>query len=160
MAPDLDALVQRLLPRLRAHLRPRAIGARVYNNADLTIATATATALTFNSERWDDAAIHSTSTNTGRLTVPAPGRYSVGAHVRFASNATGFRVVYLYVNSTLIAIDARPAVNGGPTDISITTEWEAAAGDYFTVQVYQSSGGNLAVTAAGNYSPEFWVALR
>lgn len=135
-------------------------GARVYNSADLAVANTTVTTLTFNSERYDDADYHSTSSNTSRLTIPQPGRYRVGGNIRWASNATGFRVVYLFLNaSTYIAIESRAAVSGGPTDININTEWEFAAGDYVELQGYQSSGGSLNVTSASAYSPEFWIAL-
>ena len=45
----------------------------VYNNANISIATGTNTALTFNSERYDNAAMHSTSSNTQRITAPTGG---------------------------------------------------------------------------------------
>lgn len=50
-------------------------------------------ALTFGSERVDVGAMHDTSTNTGRLTVPTGGGgfYAIGGTIEFASNSTGRR---------------------------------------------------------------------
>ena len=45
-------------------------GARVWNSTTQNISTATATAITWNSESYDTNSYHSTSTNTSRLTIP------------------------------------------------------------------------------------------
>lgn len=128
-----------------ASTRPRA---NVYNNANQSISNATSTALTFNSERFDPAGMHSTVSNTSRLTIPASegGHYMVGCTFQFASNATGYRQGALLVNgSTVVAIFNTPAVSGVQTRISLCTLYPLAAGDYVEVQVYQTSGGALNV---------------
>ena len=56
---------------------------RTYNSADETIADSTFTTLTFDTNRYDTAGMHSTSTNTSRLTAPISGVYAVTANVRF-----------------------------------------------------------------------------
>lgn len=134
-------------------------GARVYNSADIALANTTAVVLTFNSERYDDAAFHSTSSNTSRFTIPVSGRYAAGASVVFASNATGFREAWLLVNGTTRIADMLiPAVSGISTRITLAgVEWEFTAGDYLEVFCYQNSGGSLNITAASAYSPEFWI---
>lgn len=153
-----DALIRQLQGALGGSPVP---SARVYNNAAITLTTATETTLTFNTERWDTASLHDTGSNTGRLTVPtgADGIYSITAHVRFASNATGVRFVGIRLNgSTFIAADLRQAVNGDATVLSVPAKWQMVGGDYVEVRAYQNSGGNLDVTSTGNYSPEFEMA--
>lgn len=133
--------------------------ARVYNNAAITLTTSTLTSLTFNSERWDDNTFHSTSADTGRLTVTQPGRYLVGASVWFAANATGQRELYITVNgATRIAEETRTNTGGSlGVRVSMTAWYEVSAADYFTVVAWQNSGGNLDIEVFGNASPEFWI---
>lgn len=134
--------------------------ARVYNSAALTIANNTPTALTFNSERFDIAGMHSTSSNTSRLTVPTGcgGKYRIGAHIQWASNASGNRAVWLYANgATVCAVEEKTPFSGAAISMSVSTLWTLAAGDYVEVYVQQTSGGSLNVNVASAYSPEFWA---
>lgn len=134
--------------------------ARIYNSGNLSINNATATALTFDSERWDTAALHSTAVNTSRLTAPVAGRYQVSATVRFDANATGVRWVFFRLNgATDYASHLIQAVTtgGNPTDIAVSTLVNLAVNDYMECFVYQDSGGALNVAAAGNFSPEFMM---
>lgn len=136
---------------------PPIVGARAFNNANISINNTTNTALTFNSERYDNGGLHSTSSATGRMTVTIPGRYAFWATVRFAANATGFREVAIVVNGTInIAIQDTNAIAGGvPTIVTCAGEFDMAAGDYAEVFVFQNSGGALNVETANAYSPEF-----
>jgi len=132
--------------------------ARVYNSANISVANFSHQYLTFNSERFDNDSIHSTSSNTDRLTAPSAGVYLIQAHVRFASNATGTRALRLQVNgSTLIALRSQAAVAAGygQTELEISTTYKLAANDYVRVSAFQDSGGALNVEAGGNFSPEF-----
>ena len=131
-------------------------GARVYNSAAESIPDGTVTLLTFDSERYDNGGLHSTVTNTGRLTAVKAGKYLITAHVEFATNATGYRGVILVLNAaTQIAYLDLPAVSGAPTELSISTLYHLAASDYVTVWVQQNSGGALDVANNPNWSPEF-----
>lgn len=153
--------LERRLAALAALERPYSrVGARVYNAANISAANGASTLLTFNSERYDLAGLHSTSVNTGRLTAPVAGRYAIVAHVTFDTNATGNRQVLVEVNgATLIAADSRNAVSGSATHIAVATEYELAAGDYVQVYAFQNSGGALNVLALSNFSPEFAIHL-
>jgi hypothetical protein len=141
--------------------------ARVYNAADISIANATATALTFNSERRDDGALHSTSSNTDRLTASVSGWYVVWGNVEFVSNAVGFRTLSFRVNATpdIYGAEQQAAVSGSETIMSSATLIYLTAGDYVRMFVYQNSGGALSVrytggvTASFKYSPEFGMIL-
>jgi hypothetical protein len=133
---------------------------RVYNSANQAATTGVRLTVLFDSERVDVGAIHSTVTNTGRLTVPsgAAGWWNVGAQLIFAANATGVREFIIQVNgATDIAFSAGPAPTAADIfGIPFSTSYQMAVGDYFTCQGYQTSGGNLNINATGNYSPEFW----
>ena len=71
------------------------IGARVYNNANISIPDSTVTALTFNSERWDTDSIHSTVSNTSRLTAQTASKYDIKGNIKWASNSTGTRLIII-----------------------------------------------------------------
>lgn len=131
------------------------IGARVFNSAAITLTTATITYLTFDSERFDTDAIHSTSSNTGRITCNTPGKYLIWANVSYAFNATGRRFLGLRLNGTTLIGQIVHAPSTGSTELSISTVYDLAAADYIEVKTYQDSGGNLDIQAVGNYSPEF-----
>jgi hypothetical protein len=133
--------------------------ARVYNSANISITNNTVTALTFDSERWDNGDLHSTSANTSRLTAPITGLYEIGGCVRIAANATGIRSAMIRLNGTTdIASITEPTPSAGAaSDFNPSTPYQLAAGDYVELTVYQNSGGALNVTAAGNFSPEFWM---
>ena len=146
------------IQRLARSVNPPVPQARVYNSSNIQLTTAAEATLTFDTERYDSGDLHSTSSNTGRLTAPITGLYSVGANVRFASNATGQRQVALRINgTTFIAYVLVQAANGDATFLNVSTDYQLTAGDYVEVRAYQNSGGNLNVTASANYSPEFWM---
>lgn len=143
---------------------------RVYRNSDQTISTSTDTAIAFGQERFDVGGMHSTSTNTSRVTIPSGGAglYLLTASVRWAGNATGYRTLSITVNGapgtgTTIVDESILSIGAGAgTRQTVTTMYQMAAGDYAEVYVWQNSGGNLACTSNGNYSPEFtvcWIAL-
>lgn len=136
--------------------------ARVYRSSNQSISDATATILLFDSERYDTASLHSTVSNTGRLTAPIAGKYLITCGLEFASNVNGRREIRLLVNgSTIIAQDIRGgSISGITSPMMLTTVYSLAANDYVEVEVYQNRGGSLNVLASGNYSPEFamhWI---
>lgn len=139
---------------------PRFSGARVYNSGNITLTTGLGANLTFNGERWDSDTYHDTASDADRLVVPIGGVYRITGNVAFSANATGYRQITFLLNDvTVIAAKRLAAVPGVATILDLTTEYQMAAGDYVVLRALQSSGGNLDVQAAGNYSPEFSVAL-
>jgi hypothetical protein len=137
------------------------IGARVYNTANLSINNATDTALTFNSERWDTDGLHSTVSNTSRLTCTRAGKYAITGHVEFAANATGGRQVFLRLNgATDIGRVAYTSASATiPSRMIPHAEYDLEVGDYVELYVTQNSGGALNVVAAAQRSPEFEMQL-
>ena len=131
---------------------------RAYNSANLAVATSTDTALTLNSERFDNAAIHSTSSNTSRFTVPpgAGGKYICTGSITWASNGSGtYRACFLKVNGSIRIgqINAAPSASHG-SDATVVAVYALAAADYVEMYAVQDSGGNVNVNVQANYSPE------
>jgi hypothetical protein len=112
-----------------------------------TISNNTRTILLLNAEEFDTDTIHDTVTNSGRLTAKLAGKYIASASVRWASNATGDRLISIKKNgTTLVSENGNDSVDGNgvlitgsPVIVSL------AANDYLEVEVFQDSGGNLDV---------------
>jgi len=143
-------------------------GCRVFNSAAISIPNATWTLLTFNSEQWDthDAAastFHSTSSDTGRITIPAgrDGYYLIGAHVEFAADVAGRRGLQIVhsVGASVIALSSEDATPSGVHALTVCTLWHLAAAEYVTCEVFQNSGAALNATRSADYSPEFWITF-
>lgn len=131
---------------------------RCTNSANLSIPDTTVTALTFDTDRWDTETIHSISSNTSRLTCVTAGRYAIGGNVRFASNATGIRMMRIRLNgATDIAFIQHDAAGGGSLIEDINTQYVLAVNDYVELEVQQTSGGALNVLKQNAYSPEFYM---
>jgi hypothetical protein len=132
-----------------------AIGARVYNSADISVANAQWTSLTFNSENFDTDGIHSTTTNTGRLTCVTSGTYLIFGSVRWADKGTGRRIMQILHGGTDTIARVEYAIVSSSTVMTISTVYNLSAGQYVELSVYQSSGGDLNAMSYGDWSPEF-----
>ncbi len=131
---------------------------RAYNSGSIAITTATTTALTFDSEIFDTDTMHSTTTNTGRLTAKTAGMYQISACASFDQNSTGARFVGVKLNgTTIIAVNLVPASNSDQNHMAVSTLYQLALNDYVECVVYQSSGGNLNIVSASHYTPEFMM---
>ena len=98
------------------------------------------------SENYDTEAMHSTSTNTERLTCVTAGKFWIWTVIVWGdSNSTGKRTVRFKVNgSTTHLVVAAPAytflVQSGGMTLTL------AVNDYVEIQVEQNSGGTRPVT--------------
>lgn len=130
--------------------------ARAFNSGNLSINSATYTKLTFDSERFDNDGIHSTASNTGRLTCATAGKYLIVFNGLWASNATGQRQAAIYLNNTTEIGDVYN-INLAANNLAftVTTIYDLAVNDYVEARVYQDSGGPLNILNAANVSPEF-----
>lgn len=147
---------------IRAEEAERLVGAgadvsiRVSNSGAPSIPNVTETALTFDTERWDTDTIHSTSSNTSRLTAKTAGKYLIFGNVRWTSNGTGIRIILIKLNGTTnIAYVRVAAIVTDAEEMQVVTHYHLAANDYVELYAYQSSGGSLDITVSGEYSPVF-----
>jgi len=151
-----------------------ALAARVYhtlNDNGLTTGNGW-TSLSFNSERFDEGAFHSsTASVSGRLVAPVAGRYLVCGHAAIASSppngqgasdvvSLGARIV-LNASNVLAAHEEFGATGGGATSriTSVTTIYSLSAGEYVEFQVRQVLGAGIVVSPNGDFSPDFMIAL-
>jgi hypothetical protein len=122
----------------------------LYNAAGtLSIANNTTTIYTFDSERYDTNGMHSTSSNTGRITIQTTGKYHIPAYVSFTNaNNTTQRYADIRLNgSTIVWAESRNAYNGDITAFSLGGEYEFTAGDYLELRIFHLAGAANAVTA-------------
>ncbi len=137
---------------------------RCYNSGAISTTTATFTKLTFDTNRVNIDTMHSTVSNTSRLTCNTAGFFSIISQAQFPANATGQRYLDIYLNNSTV-ISATDVVNvgsGATPTLNVATLYQLAAADYVETRAYQDSLGNLNVNAALNYSPEFmavWTSL-
>lgn len=126
-------------------------------------------AVVFNTEDEDTANLHSTSSNTSRITIPAGlgGLYAVSACIEFAGSAAGLRALGLRKNGTGGSgpnIKGRGQQGNPGTNSSwcwLATTVKLAAGDWIEAVAFQNSGGALNIQAnTGEQYPYFtatWV---
>lgn len=125
---------------------------RIYHSVDQSIGNSSDQAVVCNSERYDTDTMHSTSSNTSRITFTTAGKYRVWVVGMFAANATGIRRVRLRLNggSTYIAQNNEVSLSGTETHIVAYTEYAFAAADYVEVMAFQNSTGSLNWLASGS----------
>jgi hypothetical protein len=132
-------------------------GAMVYRNSTQSIPDGQMEVISFSTELWDTDAIFDAGSPT-RLTCKTAGKYSISAHVAFASNTTGNRQVFIRKNGTdYLAGDIRQAVQTGGTRtvFAIETKEVLNVNDYVELIVFQTTGGSLNVDTLWNRSPNF-----
>ena len=132
-------------------------GARVYNNAHLSINHAAYTALTFNSEVYDTDGIHDTGSNPGRLTCQTAGKYLIVVTIKFATDAQGYRWVYCPLNGVGGIAQTTTLATGEGEKLNGTVIYDLVVGDYVTVYVHHTAGNALNVEYEANFSPYFMM---
>ena len=122
-----------------------------------SVSNATNTVILFDTERFDTDSFHSTSTNTGRITIPSGknGNYLFSFVTQWTSiNSTGRRYVGItkYNSSGVGQYSRNFEINPGSiayASHTATALFNMVAGDYCTVEAYQASGGTMTIT--GNF---------
>lgn len=136
------------------------IGAKVYHNANQTIAHNTGTMLAFNSEYYDTDTIHDNSANNSRLTCKTAGKYVIMANIRWEGDATmtGKRDCNFKVNNTTyIQANTSYPITADPVYAAAYTIAELSVDDYVECEVLQDTGGELDVTYAAEYASNFMM---
>jgi len=139
-------------------------GALVYGSGGTqNVNDATQTNMLFDLEDYDTDAIHSTVSNTERLTVPAAvTKIRLTAQIVYSTDATGVRMASFLKNASGVYAgavqDARAAASGLDTIVQVDSPiLVVTAGDYFTLSAYQTSGGALNVE---HVSYKTWFAME
>jgi hypothetical protein len=130
------------------------VGASVGQN----ISNNSPTAVTFDTEAYDTANLHSAASPT-TLVAPIAGVYSISGEVEWAANAAGTRSLLIERGaSDLAAVDQVPTGASLVTDQAVLTQARLAAGDQITLAVSQSSGGTLQLATRQTDFEMTWLA--
>jgi hypothetical protein len=117
-----------------------------------TVATATFAAITWDVEVRDNDSMHSTVTNTSRMTCVTAGWYEVSGAVGWTGSAVGNRLSRWAVNGTAVTgteVSAAGTLATGVAFAAMTTGLFLNVGDYVELFGWQSSGGNLNTNVTG-----------
>lgn len=126
-------------PRVRPHR------CRITTSVDHTLSTATWTSLTWNTETYDTDNMHSTDSDTERITINHAGTYLLIGYACFDPNATGRRLIRFLKNGTTTLIENQNTSPSGTQfcHVFLTDTVILAVDDYCTFDAYQDSGGDL-----------------
>jgi hypothetical protein len=138
-------------------------GCSLYRSAggSQSISNATNTNIAFDAELYDTDGFHDNATNNDRITIPSgkAGKYLITAAAGWPANATGERSMRLMKNGSTSDNNNRVwngfGSSSGNTIMVVSRVVTAAVGDYFTIRVYQSSGGTLDIYAGSGL--EGWL---
>ncbi|HEY6021598.1 MAG TPA: hypothetical protein VIY48_17545 [Candidatus Paceibacterota bacterium] len=132
---------------------------QVRQTVSQNLTTGSAAAIAFDTEDVDNDNMHSTTTNTTRLTAVTSGRYHVGGGY-CAASTTGRKEVWVRinggdVNGTESGVPGGSAVATGPAlrGVSIFLN----AGNYTELWVFQDSGGTIATSVSGAQQASFFA---
>jgi hypothetical protein len=124
--------------------------ARVENTTGLNTATSTDTLVSYNTETFDTAGLHS-SDNPSRLTAPVAGTYQVTGQIEWDSVANGYRFLIIRRNGTTRSgVSLIPVSTANFVYQQVTSLVKMNAGDYVELVIRQTSGGNLDVIGGGD----------
>jgi hypothetical protein len=137
------------------------VATSAYHDADQTCGTGAWVTMALNSEISDTGSMHSTSVNNSRLSAPAAGYYSAWGCAEFAANANGQRYARILLNGTTVVSHMGPLTGTATANTRLNISWQGplAANDYLELQVYQNTGGDLALKAVASLSPYFAMHL-
>lgn len=136
-------LVDAIVPEDR--IAPGPVGCRRRNSASVQVNSATWTSITFSIEDFDKGSLHSLTTNTNRISIPAglEGYYNiVGTVYLAASTAVQVQARILRNGAALPgARDKKNPVSGHDAMLTaVNGPFYLGAGDYLELQAYQDSG--------------------
>lgn len=140
------------------YVAKRPPSARVSQSATVQFANNTETCLSFDGQTSVyPASMHSTTTNSSRLTAPSSGMYLISGHVLWNTfSSVGLRQVVVYKNdATVIAADTRPASVANAIWQSIATVYPLGASEWVTLRVLQTSGSTGSVIATSEGGQQF-----
>lgn len=148
-----------------AHWVPVTIGMAclLTKSVGQTVTTATDTDVTWDVEEFDVGGLHSTVSNTDRITIPAggDGLWLFQAQIAFPANAAGIRGARLTPSTGVHVYMGTATVAGSSTyapQLHVQRLWRMTAGQHMRVIAYQNSGGDLDVE--GNNGISWFSAVR
>ena len=134
------------------------VGAKSKKSAVQSLANATVSLITFDTDTFDTDAIHDTSTNNTRFTVPAGkgGYWSFTTQVSIDIGGGTLRQIRYSINGTVLNLTSITPISGDSTHFSRTDIFYLSAADYMEVGTYQDSGGAINILAANGTFAAFY----
>jgi len=140
-----------------------------YASANISITTSgTWQRLSFDTNAYDNASMHSTVTNTWKVILPDTAVYHITGTCAFAaSNVGNLRAVDVELNNStttqgsgtvLGLFREAPLVGSTITNVQVSFDYKATAGDFLSMFVQQDSGG--ALNANGGLNTTSLSAVR
>jgi hypothetical protein len=134
-----------------------------YQATAQSVANATFTGVTLDTNSIDTYGGHSTTVNNTRYTPPQPGYYQCAGVITYAPNATGGRIAQLFQNGvavpgTQIVSSAASGLNQGVASPARSIYFNGTT-DYVELYAYQSSGGALSLLANLSGLDVRWVHI-
>lgn len=122
----------------------------VENNGTQSIAAGAFAVVTFDTEDYDGFGMHSTGSNTGRITIPSgkDGFYQMTGSATFPANATGVRAGMFRKNGVTNIGPQINVQNGGAAEgvmVIVHAYANLAAADYVEFMVFQNSSSSLSI---------------
>lgn len=126
---------------------------RATRTTSLSVSSGASTDVTFPTEDYDVGGMHDVVTNTDRMTVPPGGNgiYLVSTGVGFEANSTGYRMLSITVNGTMLndadkmCVDASSSIK---TKLQVSSHLKLVSGDIVRASVEHSAGVSIDVEAA------------
>lgn len=138
----------------------------IFNSASGSAGVGGYVTVNWDSERYDDQAMHDTATANWKVTVPVDGRYQLIAAAQLAAASGGTdRKLRILRNATASdgtggteVVEASAEPNGSkPVRIIASMEVKLSAGDVLSVQCWQDSGAGIDLQKSAESTPEFVV---
>lgn len=137
---------------------PPFVGCRVYRTTNQSLPNGAAASILWDAEDFDTG-LHSTASNTDRLTADRTGYWLVVAEGAFNSNGTGQRFLRFFKNGTSTARSQLVPVSGDETHINASVILHLAATEYVTVSAFQNSGDALDLIGGNNNGSWFGMTF-
>lgn len=130
------------------HLHDALPSAGVYHNTTQSLTASTDNVVVFNTERWDTDTLHSTVSNTGRMTIATAGIYLFTFTGEWATAPATCEIEFRLNGTTKIAW-----AQFSTKRVALTTVYQMAVSDYMEVIINPS--GTQTLNSTANYSPEY-----
>lgn len=136
---------------------------RVTNSTTQSLTSNVEVAITFDTESYDTDTMHSTVSNTSRITFNTPGVYVVTASGTVQANVDNLDA-YLDVRLNGVTrigygVTSGTYTSGGFTRVAVSTQYKFAAADYIEVIAFQKNGAAGARTLASHMFAATWLGL-
>ncbi len=131
---------------------------RVTNTSTQTIGTGSATAITFNTQTWDNDALHSTASNPARISPSRAGLWRFGGNIAMDANSSGVVGVIIRLNGVTQVVQDLRLNTATQLFVQLSGEYQCSTSDYAELVVTQTSGANLGTAVTGS-SPSFWASF-